>query len=220
MQAARGASLNPSDADHPGAVQARSAPGRARFLALFACVAVLGYATDLATKTLVVAKLGDGSQKHVVGDLLTLDLARNPGAAFSTGTSYTLVLSLVAIAAACAVLWFARRLGSTGWAVALGLLLAGILGNLTDRVFRAPGFLEGHVVDFLRLPHWPIFNVADMCINVAAALIVLQAVRGMNISGVRPPTAPATAGDATPARDGTAAGDGPRADGPDDEAVS
>jgi signal peptidase II len=89
----------------------------------------------------------------------------------------------VAIVAACAVLWVSRRLGSTGWAVALGFLLAGVLGNLTDRVFRAPGFLRGHVVDFLQLPHWPVFNVADMCINVAAALIVIQALRGVAVSG-------------------------------------
>ena len=85
----------------------------------------------------------------VVGDLLQLHLARNPGAAFSTGTSYTLVLTFVAIAAAVAVLVASRRLASVGWAVGLGLLLAGVLGNLTDRVFRAPGPLRGHVVDFL-----------------------------------------------------------------------
>jgi signal peptidase II len=201
MQAARGASLNPSDAHHPGVGPDRSGRERARFLAIFGSVAVLGYALDLTTKSLAVAKLSDGSPVRVVGHLLTLDLARNPGAAFSTGTSYTIVLSLVAIAAACLVLWFARRLGSTGWAVALGFLLAGILGNLTDRVFRAPGFLQGHVVDFLRLPHWPIFNVADMCINVAAALIIVQAVRGIAVSGTRP--------------DRTAATDA----GPDDEAT-
>jgi signal peptidase II len=189
MQAARGASLNPSDAEHPGVGPARSARERARFLALFASVAAVGYAVDLTTKTLAVARLTDGSPVRVVGDLLRLDLARNPGAAFSTGTSYTVVLSLVAIAAAGLVLWFARRLGSTGWSVALGLLLAGILGNLTDRVFRAPGFLQGHVVDFLQLPHWPIFNVADMCINVAAALIIVQAVRGIAVSGARPGSA-------------------------------
>jgi signal peptidase II len=157
-------------------------------LAVFASVAALGYAADLTTKTLAVAKLDDGSRVRVVGDLLTLDLARNPGAAFSTGTSYTMVLSVVAIVAACLVLWFARRLGSMVWAVALGFLLAGILGNLTDRVFRAPGVLQGHVIDFLRLPNWPIFNVADMCINVAAALIIIQAVRGIAVSGVRSAT--------------------------------
>lgn len=214
MQAARGASLNPSDADHPGAVPARTARQRARFLALFAAVAALGYAVDLTTKTLAVAKLSDGSSVRVVGDLLTLDLARNPGAAFSTGTSYTMVLSFVAITAACVVLWFARRIGSTGWAVALGFLLAGILGNLTDRVFRAPGFLEGHVVDFLRLPNWPIFNVADMCINIAAALIIIQALRGVAVSGDRPTATPATPANTATATSETRADGGPDNDVP------
>jgi len=79
----------------------------------------------------------------------------------------------------------ARDLVSTAWALALGLLLGGALGNLVDRIFREPGPLRGHVVDFLQLPNWPIFNVADMCINVAAALIVIQAVRGVSIDGSR-----------------------------------
>jgi len=183
MQAARGASLTPSDTDTPTA--GRPGVRRTRALALFAGVAAVGYAADLGSKTLAVSRLSDHSPVHVVGDLLMFDITRNPGAAFSTGTSYTLVLSIVAIVAACAVLWFARRLGSIGWAVALGFLLAGILGNLTDRVFRDPGFLRGHVVDFLRLPHWPVFNVADMCINVAAALIIVQALRGVSLNGTR-----------------------------------
>jgi signal peptidase II len=183
MQAARGTSLTPGDATGTPVDPAR--PDRARVLLLFAGVAALGYAVDLGTKTLAVARLTGEGPVRVVGDLLTLHLARNPGAAFSTGTRYTVVLSCIAILAACAVLWTARRLRSPGWAVALGLLLAGVLGNLTDRVFRSPGFLEGHVVDFLRLPHWPIFNIADMCINVAAALIVLQTVRGVSVDGRR-----------------------------------
>jgi signal peptidase II len=149
------------------------------------CVAVLGYALDLSSKVLVVDRLTGRPPVHVVGDVLTLYLARNPGAAFSTGTSYTLLLSVVAIVAAGLVLWFARRVRSAGWGLGLGFLLAGILGNLTDRVFREPGFLRGHVVDFLALPHWPIFNVADMCINVAAAFIVVQALRGVGLDGRR-----------------------------------
>ena len=117
--------------------------------------------------------------------MLTLYLARNPGAAFSTGTSYTLVLTCVALAAAVAVLWTVRRLRSTGWAIGLGFLMAGVLGNLTDRIFRSPGVLRGHVVDFLQLPNWPIFNVADVCINIAAGVIILQAVRGISVNGTR-----------------------------------
>ncbi|HET7387981.1 MAG TPA: signal peptidase II [Nocardioidaceae bacterium] len=150
-------------------------------------MAVLGYAVDLTTKTLAVAHLTPGVPVQVVGDVLRLYIARNAGAAFSTGTSYTLVLSCVAIVAAIAVLWVARRLGSTGWAIGLGFLLAGVLGNLTDRIFREPGVLRGHVVDFLALPHWPIFNVADICINVAAAVIIVQALRGMRVDGRRHP---------------------------------
>jgi len=185
MQAARGASLNSSDSTTPPADQPSPSTGHTRSLALLLAIAVLGYALDLGTKLLAVAKLTDRPPVPVVGDLLTLTLVRNPGAAFSTGTSYTLVLTFVAVAAAVTVLWISRRLASTGWAIGLGFLLAGILGNLTDRVFRAPGFLHGHVVDFLRLPNWPIFNVADICINIAAAVIILQAIRGVSVDGSR-----------------------------------
>jgi len=153
---------------------------------VFASIAVLGYVADVLGKLWAVAHLTGETPKPVIGDLLTLYLARNPGAAFSTGTSYTQVLSVLAIAAAVVVLWVARRLGSMGWAIGLGFLLAGILGNLTDRVFRSPGVLRGHVVDFIRLPHWPIFNVADVCINIAAAVIILQALRGMPVRGAHP----------------------------------
>jgi len=114
-----------------------------------------------------------------------LHLVRNPGAAFSTGTRYTVVLSCIALAAVVVVVYLARRVGHVLWAVALGLLLAGVAGNLTDRLFRAPGPLRGHVIDFLMLPNWPVFNVADMCINVAAVLILVQAFRGIRINGER-----------------------------------
>src|SRR3712207_878586 len=159
-------------------------PGRSgwsgRALGLFAAVAVTAYALDLATKLLAVAELEDRPPVRVVGELLQLNLVRNPGAAFSTGTSYTLVLSLLAVVAVGVVLVVARRLHDPVWAVGLGSLLGGVLGNLTDRVFREPAFLRGHVVDFLQLPHWPVFNVADMCIDLAAVIIVVQALRGVS----------------------------------------
>jgi signal peptidase II len=69
--------------------------------------------------------------------------------------------------------------------VALGLLLGGALGNLTDRIFRSPGPLRGHVVDFLELPHWPIFNLADSAIVLGAVLITLQSLRGVHLDGRR-----------------------------------
>jgi signal peptidase II len=142
-------------------------------------------AVDQASKWLVVDRLTGEPDKELHGRFLVLHLTRNPGAAFSTGTAHTELFSGLAIAAVLVVLWASRRLRSTGWALALGVLLAGITGNLVDRVFRAPGVLRGHVVDFLQLPHWPIFNVADMCINVAAALILVQAFRGIRLDGSR-----------------------------------
>jgi signal peptidase II len=173
---------------------------------VFGTIALVGYATDLVSKTLAVAHLTDQPPLHVVGDVLTLYLARNPGAAFSTGTSYTLVLTCVATAAAVAVLWVARRLRSTGWAIGLGFLMAGVLGNLTDRVFRSPGGFRGHVVDFIQLPNWPIFNVADVCINIAAGVIILQAVRGVAVDGSRSrPGDPDDAGNPGDPSDPTAA---------------
>jgi signal peptidase II len=151
---------------------------------MFGVFAVL-YATDQATKWLAVDRLSGKPDKELVGDLLVLHLTRNAGAAFSTGTGYTVLFSWLAIAAVLVVLWLSLRVRNVGWAIAFGLLLAGITGNLTDRLFRTPGALRGHVVDFLMLPHWPIFNVADMCINVAAALILVQAFRGIRLDGSR-----------------------------------
>jgi len=183
MQAARGASLTDSDATPPVDGQSRSRSRRP--LLLFGLVACAAYALDLGTKVLAVERLEGKAPVHVVGDLLQLNVTRNPGAAFSTGTSYTIVLSCIAVAAVATVLWYSRRLASPLWAFGLGCLLGGVLGNLTDRVFREPAFLRGHVVDFLQLPHWPVFNVADMCINVAAGVIILQALRGVSIAGER-----------------------------------
>jgi signal peptidase II len=148
-------------------------------------VALAAYAVDLGTKLLAVDHLVANEPRNVIGGLLRLDLVRNPGAAFSTGTSYTLLLSVIALIAAAVVIRFGRRLGDRTWAVALGLLLAGVCGNLTDRVFREPGVLRGHVVDFLELPHWPVFNVADMLIDAAVILIVIQTWRGIGITGAR-----------------------------------
>jgi signal peptidase II len=152
---------------------------------VFAAVAAVLYTTDVVTKHLAVEHLTGEPDKPLVGDLLQLHLTRNPGAAFSTGTAFTEVLTVVAIVAVGVVLWLSRRLGSTAWACALGFLLAGVSGNLTDRMFRAPGPFRGHVIDFLMLPNWPIFNVADMCINAAAGLILIQAFRGIRLDGSR-----------------------------------
>ncbi len=175
MQAARGASLSSSDT--------HETPRRP--LGIFFGVAVVVLLLDQGSKALAVDRLEGRPPVPVVGDVLQLTLVRNPGAAFGTGTSYTFVLSLVAVAATIVVLLLARRLGSAMWALGLGCLLGGVLGNLTDRIFRQPGVLRGHVVDFLALPNWPVFNVADISINVAAGVIILQAFRGVAYTGER-----------------------------------
>jgi signal peptidase II len=162
-----------------------STPTRRTALGLFVVVAVTAYTVDLVTKVLAVAELEDRAPVRVVGDLLQLTLVRNPGAAFSTGTSYTLVLSLIALAAVLVVLYVARTLSDRLWAIGLGFLLGGVLGNLTDRMFRQPGPLRGHVIDWIQLPSWPVFNVADMCIDIAAVVIVVQALRGVSPNGTR-----------------------------------
>ncbi len=180
MQAARGASLT-SDIESD---TNRSRPG------LILTIAALAWILDLTTKVVAQHQLADRGPVDLVGSLLRLNLTRNAGAAFSTGSGLTPVISIFACAALVAVILVARRVRTTVWAWAIGLLLAGIAGNLTDRLFRAPGPLRGHVVDFLQLPHWPIFNVADVCINVAAALIVWQSVRGVPLGG-RPAPDPA-----------------------------
>jgi len=175
MQAARGTSV---DEQPPGTRRIHSG-----YLLAFAATAVTVLALDQGAKYLAVRFLVPEQPVPVFGKLLQLYLIRNPGAAFSAGTGLTVVFSSLAIVAALVVIYLARRLGSGLWAVGLGLLLGGVLGNLTDRIFRAPGVMEGHVVDFLQLPHWPIFNVADMSIDVAAAVIVIQAFRGISIAG-------------------------------------
>jgi signal peptidase II len=182
MQAARGASLSPSDQETQGERPAPQRPQR-RCLLLFGTVAALAYALDVVTKVLAVHYLTGRPPVPVIGDFFTLTLTRNSGAAFSTATSYTAALTAIAFVAAAVVIWVARRLGSPGWAVALGLLLAGVGGNLTDRLFREPSPFQGHVVDFLSFPHWPVFNVADACINVAAALIIILSLRGVRVNG-------------------------------------
>jgi signal peptidase II len=179
MQATRGTPLTstePGQGRRSGGVSCRT---------VFAVVALAAYAVDLGTKLLAVHRLTEGYPVDVVGSWLRLDLVRNPGAAFSTGTSYTVLLSVIAVIAAAVVIRYGRRLGDRTWAVALGLLLAGVLGNLTDRVFREPGFMRGHVVDFLELPHWPVFNVADMLIDAAVVLILVQSWRGVRLTGAR-----------------------------------
>jgi signal peptidase II len=148
-------------------------------------VAVPVYVGDQLTKAWAVANLEPSQPRELIGSVLRLNLTRNSGAAFSIATGATWILTAIACSVVVFVVITARRLGSRGWALALGLLLAGSVGNLTDRMFRAPGPGRGQVVDFLELPHYPIFNIADSAIVSAAALIAVMAFRGIGIDGTR-----------------------------------
>jgi len=168
---------------------AQTTPRRLLYLALVV-VAVPIYVADQVTKAWAVANLEPGQPRELIGWVLQLNLTRNSGAAFSIATGATWLLTLIACSVVIFILVIARRLGSRGWALALGLLLGGSLGNLTDRMFRAPGPGRGHVVDFFELPHYPVFNIADAAIVSAAVLIAVLAFRGIGVDGARTPDGP------------------------------
>ncbi|MBP2338342.1 signal peptidase II [Saccharothrix coeruleofusca] len=173
----------------PEAVPGAPAPPPRRVLLLGVLAAVV-LALDIATKVVAVAELEGRQPVELFGGLLYLPLVRNPGAAFGMAEGWTFVLALIAFGVVGFILWIARKLRSVGWAIGLGLVLGGALGNLVDRVFRAPGPLRGHVVDFISvLDPWggffPVFNLADSAICVGGGVIVLMALLQRDYDGTR-----------------------------------
>lgn len=163
---------------------------------LVVAVAVLVVALDAISKALVVARLSGHPPVRTLGGLFYLDLSRNPGAAFSLGQGATVIFTVIAVAVAVTIVRVAARLSSTPWAVALGLILGGAVGNLADRLFRAPGPLRGAVVDWISVfkPNggaWPIFNLADAAIVCGGICAVLLMLAGRDLVGAR--TDPAAA---------------------------
>ncbi len=145
-------------------------------------MAVAGIAADQVTKAIVAARLENRPPVRVLGDALTFDVSRNSGAAFSFAPAATVLFTVLAIGVAIAIARTAASLRSSVWAVALGLILAGAVGNLLDRLLRSPGIGRGAVVDFIDLRHFATFNVADSFITVGAVLAVLLNVRGVPMS--------------------------------------
>jgi len=133
---------------------------------------------DFATKAWALQSLSSEPRK-VIGSFLQFTLVHNSGAAFSFATGFTIAFSLLALAVVIAVIYYAPKLTSHGWQIAIGLLLGGVLGNLTDRIFREPSFLSGHVIDWIQLPHWPVFNIADSAICIAAAISFVLSMRNV-----------------------------------------
>ena len=138
---------------------------------------------DLATKSWALTSLDPRNPVKLIGNFLKLTLLKNSGAAFSLAQSATAIFTIFAVLVIGAIAYFAPKITSQGWSIVLGLALGGILGNLTDRIFRSPGFLMGHVIDWIELPHWPVFNLADSAIVVAASIAVVLSIRNISPMG-------------------------------------
>jgi signal peptidase II len=155
-----------------------------RRMGVLLAVAITVLALDIVSKTIVVANLAH-RQIRLLGGFLTLLESRNPGAAFSLGTGETVLYSAIAITVIIVILRTSRRIRSLPWAITLGLLLGGATGNLMDRIFRSPGPFRGWVVDWIEVPHWPVFNLADSAIVCGGILAVLLSARGIHLDGRR-----------------------------------
>jgi signal peptidase II len=165
-----------------------SVPQKPKRVALLAVIAATVVILDLLTKIIIVATVTPGESVRLLGGLVYFSLIRNPGAAFSMATGMTWLLALVAIGVVIVIIRMAPKLRSTPWAVSLGLVLGGAIGNLIDRIFRSPGFLQGHVVDFVSVfgpnaEYFPIFNVADSAITIGGISLVITALLGIDFDG-------------------------------------
>ncbi|MFF8912558.1 signal peptidase II [Streptomyces sp. NPDC015032] len=176
-----------AEGDEEGGAEGRveeTAPGRGkRKVAVLFAVAVFAYLLDLISKLVVVAKLEHHPPVEVISGWLKFEVIRNSGAAFSFGEAYTVIFTCIAATVIVVIARLARKLNSLPWAIALGLLLGGALGNLTDRIFRAPGTFQGAVVDFIAPAHFAVFNLADSAIVCGGILIVILSFKGLDPDG-------------------------------------
>ena len=150
-------------------------------------VAWLIWLLDVGSKTWALATLENQEPRKILGDFLTLTLVKNSGAAFSFATGGAVLLASFSILVIATIGYWARRLTSLPWVYVCGLVLGGSLGNLSDRIFRSSpesGPFQGQVIDWIELPHWPIFNLADSAIVIAAVLSAILSIR--NISPISP----------------------------------
>ena len=138
---------------------------------------------DFATKSWALNSLDSRNPVKLLGDFLQLTLLKNSGAAFSLAQGATVIFTIFAILVVAAIAYYSIKITSFGWSIVLGLALGGILGNLTDRIFRSPGFFTGHVIDWIQLPNWPVFNLADSAIVVAASIAVILSLRNISPMG-------------------------------------
>jgi signal peptidase II len=190
--------------------------GTTTALIILVAAAVVVYGVDQLSKFLVVTNLTEGEVVPVLGYVLQWQFVRNPGAAFSLASGMTWIFTILAAGVITFIVWFARRIRSIAWALVFGLLLGGVLGNLTDRLFREPSVGLGHVIDFISTP-WmlpAIYNVADIAIVSSMVLFMILTIRGVGLDGVRESRRADAAADAEAAADVEAPGGAP-ADGPE-----
>jgi signal peptidase II len=173
-----------TESAEPLAAEEAEASAPPRRLRLLLAVAAVVLTLDIVTKVLAVKLLTPGQPVPIIGDTVTWTLVRNSGAAFSMATGYTWMLTLIATGVVVGIFWMGRRLVSPWWAIGLGMILGGAMGNLVDRFFRSPGPLRGHVVDFLSIGWWPVFNVADPSVVGGAILLVTLSVFGFDFDTV------------------------------------
>ena len=188
--------------------------GTTTALLVVAGAAIAAYGLDQLSKFLVVSNLTEGEIVPVLGSLLQWQFVRNPGAAFSLASGMTWIFTILAAGVITFIVWFARRIRSIAWAIVFGLLLGGVLGNLTDRLLREPSFGLGHVIDFISTP-WlipAIYNFADIAIVSSMVLFMILTIRGVGLDGSRE-VKPAK-DDAELVADDEAAGDTATGDGP------
>jgi signal peptidase II len=185
---------SPDESDSSGEFTSTTAASRfgssRRAVIVLVAVAVAALVIDLITKQIVAGHLREGEPVRWLGGALYLTYIRNAGAAFSFGTGYTWIFPLITFCVIAAIVWLAQTLRSTAWAVSFGLVLGGALGNLSDRLFRAPGPMRGHVVDFISLfspdgAHFAIFNMADTALSCGVALALLLELMGRHRDGTR-----------------------------------
>jgi signal peptidase II len=188
MQTVGGAALSTETEETVG--EHPAPPARRRAVWILLATAAVSVLVDQSTKQLALSHLEDGGPVRLLGGAVYLSLTRNSGAAFSLGSDYTFIFPLITCGVIAWIAWMALRLRSVPWGVALGFVLGGALGNAGDRVFRAPGPLQGHVVDMVSLfdPHgqvWPIFNAADASLVCGVVLAIGLEFTGRQRDGTR-----------------------------------
>ena len=152
-------------------------PRASRYVVTLLAVALAVVVIDRVTKIWAVDALSDGEVIVLFDPWMQLRLVYNPGAAFGFAGGYTVVISLIAFGVAFAILRLSRRLRNVWWAIALGGILGGALGNLIDRMTQPPGIFQGYVIDFVEWPGFPVWNLADAAIVGSVALVFVLSLR-------------------------------------------